>query len=368
MNIKKVIENDFEEKLYISKIDEVLNYLHTFSSATFFEIVRRVGGSERRMLRLLDEMVNDGAIYFKNNKFYLSTISNYKSYLCPICNGKRVYTNEYDVSQLEEIFNNKPVPTLLFDQRPVTLETTINRVLYMLSNNDVNNKNIVFLGDDDLTSLALAFYDKSISITVLDVDKRLIDYINKMSKKYELNIKAYTFDVTDTLKDEFRGKFDVVMTDPTPEALPFTIFMNTCINLLKKEGIIYTSIYSSAMEKDITLQRIITDMNLYITDIIPNFTEYQSLKGLFSKSDLELLKKYNITINSKSICFTESLFRMIKSRDTHTIKVSYKLEDIYGKAQKRAIKDKKNDLVTSDYLTSVYEIYNIKDDKIRISE
>ena len=55
----------------------------------------------------------------------------------------------------------------------------------------------------------------------------------------------------------------------------------------------------------------------------------QSLKGLFSKSDLELLKKYNITINSKSICFTESLFRMIKSRDTHTIKVSYKLEDIY---------------------------------------
>ena len=59
MNIKKGIENDFEEKLYISKIDEVLNYLHTFSSATFFEIVRIVGGSERIILRLLDEMVSD---------------------------------------------------------------------------------------------------------------------------------------------------------------------------------------------------------------------------------------------------------------------------------------------------------------------
>lgn len=368
MNLKKVIENDFEEKIYISKIDEVLNYLRTFSSATFFEIVRNVGGSERRMLRLLDEMVEDKAIYFKNNKFYLNSISNYKSYLCPICKGKRVYSDDYDTELFEKIFNEKPVPTLLFDQRPVTLETTINRVLYMLSNNDIKNKNIVFLGDDDLTSLALAFYDKSISIVVLDVDKRLIDYINKISKKYELNVKAYTFDVTDTLKDEFRGKFDVVMTDPTPEALPFTIFMNTCINLLKKEGIIYTSIYSSAMERSIKLQKIITDMNLYITDIIPNFTEYQSLKGLFSKSDLELLKKYNITINSKSICFTESLFRLIKDRNSNTIKVSYKLEDIYGKAQKRAIKDKKNDLVSSDYLTSVYEIYNIKDDKIRISE
>ena len=368
MNLKKVIENDFEEKLYIAKIDEVMNYLKSFGGRTFFDIVRNVGGSERRMLRLLNEMVEDGAIYFYNNKFYIGDKKTHDSYICPKCNGKRVYLDTEIRETLKEIWSQKPIPTLLFDQRPVTLETTINRVLYMLSKNDVIGKKVVFLGDDDLTSLALGLYNKDTNITVLDVDKRLVDFINDMSKKYNLNIEAYEYNVIDYLDKKYKGKYDVVMTDPTPEKVPFTIFMNACIHLLKLDGIIYTSIYSSAMDRNMDLQKAITDMNLYITDIIPNFTEYQSIYGLFSNNDLELLKKYNIEIDQNSICFTESLFRMIKDKDTKPLKINYKLEDIFGKATKRVINDKNKDLDSDDYLDGIFENLSHLDDTIKTSE
>ena len=368
MNLRKVIENDHEEKLYIAKIDEVMDYLRTYGATTFFDIIRNVGGSERRMLRLLNEMVTDGAIYFKNDKFYINNNGFHDRYMCPTCNGKRVYTEDNLKEELEKIWSQKPIPTLLFDQRPVTLDTTINRVLYMMSRNDVSGKKIVFLGDDDLTSLALGLYNRDADITVLDVDLRLVNFINRISKEYDLNVKAYEYNVMDYLDNKYKNKFDVVMTDPTPEKVPFTIFMNACIHLLRREGIIYTSIYSSAMDRNLDLQKAITEMNLYITEIIPNFTEYQSIYGLFSNNDLELLKKYNIEIDSNSICFTESLFRMIKNNESKPLKINYKLEDIFGKATKRVINDKNKDLDSDEYLDSIYENLSHLDDTIKTSE
>ena len=149
--------------------------------------------------------------------------------------------------------------------------------------------------------------------------------------------------------------------------------MNRSVELTKGEGsIIYTSIYSSAMKKTLDLQRIITDMNLYITDIIPRFTEYQSIIELYSRNDLELFKKYGVTFDENSICFTESLFRMEVTSETRKLKIKYKVSDIFGKATKRAIKDSKNDVQTdakdSEYLKKVQENLAENSDKIYESE
>ena len=64
MNLKKVIENDFEEKLYIAKIDEVMNYLKSFGGRTFFDIVRNVGGSEKTRGALDGISANRGSCKF----------------------------------------------------------------------------------------------------------------------------------------------------------------------------------------------------------------------------------------------------------------------------------------------------------------
>jgi predicted methyltransferase len=145
VDYSKIIENDFEEPIYISKYNELINYLTTYGPTEFWKIVREVGGSERRMMRLIEEMINEGTIEFVDNKFNLKN------------NVSKYNYNMKEVEQkMKDIWDRKPIPTLFFDQRPVTLETTINRVKYLLQKNDVYDKKIVMLGDDDLTSVALA--------------------------------------------------------------------------------------------------------------------------------------------------------------------------------------------------------------------
>lgn len=345
INYDKIIENDFERKIYELKHQELINYLNTFGATEFWTIIKEVGGSERRMMRLINEMLLNNEIIYQDNGFNIPN-NEYKYQF--------IDYNELS-NKLKQIWEKKPIPTFLFDQRPVTLKTTIERVKYFLKRNDIYNKNIVFLGDDDLTSVALALTGVTCKITVLDIDERLIKFINDISKLYNLNITAHVFNALGGVPKYLKHQFDCLVTDPTPEAIPFTIFMNDAIDLLKKQdSIIYTSIYSSAMEETLELQKIITKMNLYITEIIPKFTEYQAIYELYKPIDLEFIRKYHIDINEDSICFTESLFRLKLTNKTRKIKVSYQGQDVFGKATKRVIKNKNNDLIKNDqYLDRV---------------
>lgn len=357
----KIIENDFEETLYKQRFDDLINYLNTFGSTDFWTIINEVGGSERRMLRLIDQMVKLNILEFKNNKFnLLNNESKYKN-----INLKELEKN------LKKIWYKKPVPTLFFDQRPITYKTSIKRVEYLLNRNDVYNKKIVFLGDDDLTSIALALTKVKCEIVALDVDERLVNFINQIAQKYNLNLKAYVYNALNKTDSCLKHKFDCLMTDPTPEKIPFSLFMNNAINLLKKEkGVIYTSIYSSAMDKSLELQKVINNMNLYVTDIIPNFTKYQALYELYKPTDIEIMKKYNIAVNEDSICFTESLVRMELTNDTRKIKLNYQGKDIFGKATKRVINNRNNDVVKieDNYLNEVEKMIKENASKDYISE
>ena len=330
-----MVENPAELNLYIKKHDEIIDYLRTFSFSDFFTIVNNVGGSERRMMRLINQMVENGELIVKNNLFDIP--NNYNKY--------KDIDFDFIEKEIKQIISDRPLPTLLFDQRPVTYKTTVNRVKYMLGSNDIYNKSIVFLGDDDLTSIALALTKVDCDIQVLDIDKRLIDYINEINDKYSLNIKTRVYNALDETPEDLLHKFDVVATDPTPEKIPFTLFMNNAINLAKgKDSIIYTSIYSSAMDETLDLQKVINDMNLFITDMIPSFTKYKAIYGLYNKKDIEFIKKYNIKIDDDSICFTETQFRMKITDKTEKIKITYKVDNIFGKATKRVLKDAKCDI------------------------
>lgn len=361
VNYNMIVENEFEKPLYIKKHDEIIKYLKTYSFSDFFTIVEKVGGSERRMMRLINQMVENKELIVKDNKF-------------DIPNNENKYKDidfKYVEKEIKKIFNNRPKPTLLFDQRPVTYKTTIKRVKYMLDRNDIYDKNIVFLGDDDLTSIALALTKVKCNILMLDVDERLVDYINALKDEYKLNIEAKVYNALNNTPKELMHKFDVFATDPTPEKIPFTLFMNHAINLLKgKDSIIYTSIYSSAMEETLDLQNVINDMNLYITDMTPNFTHYQSIYELFKQCDIDFMNKYNIKLNEDSICFTETLFRMKLTNKTHKLKIKYKAEKIFGKATKRVIKDENNDVAKHDnkYLNEVEQNMINNKDKEYISE
>lgn len=360
INYDNIIENDFEKEIYEEKKKEILKYLRIKKEMDFWDIVNTIGGSERRMIRLLDEMIRNNYINFNNGYFKILGDYNFSNLNCNCkkCKGTGVDIN--DLLEIKrdftEIYNNKPKPTLLFDQRPVTINTSLRRVGLLEKNYDINeNTKILFLGDDDITSIALAL-TKKCEIYVCDIDKRLLDYIEFVSKERNLNIKCFEFNVMNKVENQYKNFFDILVTDPTPEKNPFILFMNSAIKFTKKNGIIYTSIYSTAMKKTLELQKVITEMNLYISEMIKGFTLYKSLEELYTINDKKLFEKYNVKFDDETICFTETMFRCEKTPDTNIIENNIELKDILGKATKRVIKDKNKEVANStEYLEKIRE-------------
>ncbi len=213
--------------------------------------------------------------------------------VCDHCKGKTVIIKEEYKPLYEEflkIANDRPKAITAFDQGYVTPEDTIRRVLLMHRFGDVENKRILILGDDDLTSIALALTGLPKDILVLEIDERLINFINKVAEERGwANVKAITYDARYPFSEEIQRQYDTFVTDPVETVKGISLFLSRCIQGLKGEGSAgyfgLTHIEASR-KKWHQIQRNLLDMNLVITDIIRRFSDYALENEDIVKEDL----------------------------------------------------------------------------------
>ncbi|RLI52978.1 MAG: hypothetical protein DRP09_16820 [Candidatus Thorarchaeota archaeon] len=350
IDFNEVIEHERELPLYHEVTRDILQYLESNHTVTFNEIIMNVGGSDRRTLRLLDQLVQSKVLRFEGGSFSIADqpICPIKSQdvVCPYCDGKIVTIDrnlQHISEKMQTIYAEKPKPTFVFDQRPVNWETTVRRVSYLIWRRDIQNKTIAILGDDDLTSIAVALTGLAKRTVVFDIDERLISFIKKKSRQLHLNLEIFSQDFTKPMPKEFLHCFDVFMTDPTPTEVPFTVFTNVGIRLLKKgeSSVGYLSIYPSCMRRNLKIQKTINAMGLMITDLIPFFTQYDFVGETYSERDLRLLDKYSDGISKMS--FYEYLLRVQTTYESKEAKIKYKLSELLGGATKRVLSDPRMD-------------------------
>lgn len=345
----RIIENPSELELYKNLSQKLIRFLEINGGNSFEEIIRFLGGSDRRMIRLLDEMVKVGILDFKNKTFFSNNKKDYKIYshnaLCRGCSGK--LANQQSVPSdlkrlMEQIHKNRPWPTFIFDQRPVTLETTINRAIYASWRGDLHDKRIAIIGDDDLTSLAIGFLQVAKEIVVFEIDKRLNTFIKKISEQLKgkiTPIRVLSQDIFQGVPKEFKHSFDVFMADPTPNIPCFVSFVNAGINLLKSGPgqTAYLSLYPSHTKQTLDFQQEITKRGLLITDSIPFFTEYEVIPETYTSADRKLFKKY--AASGVHTGFFENLLRLKSTESTKIKPIEVRAEDFLGEATKRVLKN-----------------------------
>jgi len=350
INLDNVIENESEREYYTKLYHEIKKFIDQNNEITFQQIVKTLGGSDRRVLRLLNEM-KKGNEFILSNKKILSKVANGKSIfnkiLCDSCDGK-IFPMKGKLLEvkkiMDEIILKKPTPTFIYDQRPVNSETTVRRVAYLLWRNDLIDKEILILGDDDLTSLAIGLMGGAKKIIVLDIDERLINFINFIAKEKRLSIEGIVCDFTKGIPKNLENSFDVFLTDPSPIPECFSIFISLGIKLLKRrDGMVgYVSFFPSHQEISIDFQKIMTDKNLIITDIIPRFTEYDFLESTYGEIDKNLLK--NFDSGESKISFFENITRFITTKETFKNQNQNIVMKIpLSKAMKRIIEDPSKD-------------------------
>lgn len=231
--------------------------------------------------------------------------------------------------ELQEIFNNRPQVDVTIDQSKSTIDTSLKRAILSLKNHNLVGKRILCLGDDDLVSVALGFLLKKLfnntihhttKITVMDIDKRIIDYISNISIKESLPIKCEYVDLKSTLANGFKNKFDCFFTDPPYTIEGMNLFLSRGVEALKNDSglTIYFSYAHKSPDFQLTMQKYFLSMGLTITEIIDRFNTYEGASIIGNIGQMIVLKTTNMTEaliqdSYKGVLYTGELKETVRS-------------------------------------------------------
>ncbi|QUL98045.1 MAG: bis-aminopropyl spermidine synthase family protein [Candidatus Fermentithermobacillus carboniphilus] len=142
-----------------------------------------------------------------------------------------------------ELAKDRPRPVTEYDQGYVTPESVMARVSILDSRGDLDDSRVFVLGDDDLTSLALALTGKPREIVVAEIDPRLVEFINSSGQKMKSlaghavsPVLAVPYDVRRPLPPDLTRKFSVCVTDPLETRSGFPLFLRRAAEALSDAG------------------------------------------------------------------------------------------------------------------------------------
>jgi len=101
-----------------------------------------------------------------------------------------------------------------FGQLLATPNTIQKRSLYISKFFDLQNKSLIFLGDDDFLSVAISLLNKSLDIVVVDIDKDVLDTLKKFAEREKVHVETYYHNLLEPLPKELCSKFDLFFCDP----------------------------------------------------------------------------------------------------------------------------------------------------------
>lgn len=209
-------------------------------------------------------------------------------------------------NNLTEVFANRPQVDVSIDQTKCTIDTAINRAILCLKHNLLIDSKILCIGDDDLISVTIGFLLKNLydnlnfnktKIIVLDIDKRIIEYINKISNQYNLPIECYNHDFRKPIPKEYISKFDCIFTDPPYTLNGMNLFLSRGIEGIKRESgqHIFLSYAHKSISFEYDMQKSFLDMGLIVSEIIHSFNHYEGAGILGNIGKMIILKTTSTT-------------------------------------------------------------------------
>jgi predicted methyltransferase len=198
---------------------------------------------------------------------------------CLECEGRGISLEKF--KELENRFlkiqKRRPKPVRNYDQGYVTPKTTLSRFALAYERGDIAGKEIIILGDDDLMSIVLGLSGLAKRITVVEIDKRLTDFIEETAEKEGFQVSVQTLDLRHPLPQDHIKKYDAFFTDPPETLKAADAFIGRGISALRAPG---SAGYFGFTRREASLtkwygvQKLLLKYRIVFTDIIHNFNEY----------------------------------------------------------------------------------------------
>jgi len=261
------------------------------TAADFWEVVRLSHVSMRFLCDFCNQLINgdfaaasDGKLSLTDKGKELVTaleIAPVKEGLCKACEGRGIDISKFYGSLSErfsEICKDRPEAIQDYDQGYVTEATSLACVSFAWQRGDIEDKEIIILGDDDLKSIAAALTGAPKRVLALDIDRRLIDFINEVAEREGLkNLKAVWHDLREPLRDEWLRSFDTFMCDPPESIVGLKAFVERGIMCLKgrgSAGYFGLTHVEASLNKWARVQKFLLEKGAVITDLRDDFSSY----------------------------------------------------------------------------------------------
>jgi predicted methyltransferase len=240
---------------------------------------------------------------------------------CPTCGGRGVALPPV-VARLRRglaaLADAAPPPLVELDQCHCTPKTKLRRVLAMNDAGAIGGRRIMLLGDDDLMSVALLRFARQFRVpiaelAVLDIDKRLLDFIGLELDAAPFPKRCLRWDVRRPLPPSLAGRFDTVVTDPPYTAAGAGLFLARAVEALRgQSSSVFLSFGSRRPGVQLQVQRTIVELGLEIRSLTRDFNDYVGAGVLGGTSHL-----YHLVVATHA-SIDESLYTGARSKSDAT--------------------------------------------------
>jgi predicted methyltransferase len=198
---------------------------------------------------------------------------------CPRCESKgyTIASDDPRLRRLEQALAGRPDPNLDYDQGAITPADSLLRAAFMEQRGDLCGASILFVGDFDLMSVALALTERPAKVVVLDIDERVISFINQIARRAGLRLEAVPFDVREPLPERLHRQFNVFLCDPVETLAGIRLYLSRGCSALAGSGsaaYVGLTTLEASRKKWFDIQAVLYEMGFAITDIRRKFSGY----------------------------------------------------------------------------------------------
>lgn len=310
---RKLSKRKLDDIFLSFRLDTFFNFLDRIRTLYFtkdiFELIKKYNEDIWLGYNLLSFLINKGLVKMKNEKiifersfdsFFIKPLSEDE-----VLEKLRTFIKSKMDLKKPLLYNLNPETKFKwkakYDQISITTKSAIT-IISKISYYFPARINFIFIGDDDFLSIPLKMI-LDIPTFSLDKDESLLEEVEKLSKKFNLDISTIKADVRrqKNLRD-FYGCY----TNP-PYNLPgSTKFLEFSSKILSKDGgMAFMVLGNEALGKRyIHLQKNLSNLGFIIRELIPSKISYQFY--LHHKEDeiiREKMRYLNVDLNEKETMF-----------------------------------------------------------------
>ena len=191
---------------------------------------------------------------------------------------------------LDDLVARAPAARADLDHVPATARTAARRALWLDATYDLDRRQVLCVGDHDLTSLALAALRPDVTVTVVDVDDALLGYLDDRGAGLPGTVRCRYADLRFGLPPSVAGSADLVFTDPpyTPEGVGLFVARGLAGLRDPNHGRVLLAYGYSDLVPTLgwKVQRAINDLGLVVEAMLPSFHVYEGAEAVGAAADM----------------------------------------------------------------------------------